>query len=172
MVRMLEAHGVKHIFGLCGDTTLPFYDALYRLEHKIDHILTRDERSASYMADGYSRVTNKVGVCEGPSGGGAIHFAGRGRSKRILVCRACYYIRCCHNFYRTLSAHRIRPGSTLSATHQMEHHHSTLRDGTRYGAPSIPFYDHGASGRSAFRLPHRRPARTNGCKRHMGRCCP
>ena len=31
LVRMLEAHGVRHIFGLCGDTTLPFYDALYRL---------------------------------------------------------------------------------------------------------------------------------------------
>lgn len=74
MVRMLEAHGVKHIFGLCGDTTLPFYDALYRLDHNMDHILTRDERSASYMADGYSRVTNKVGVCEGPSGGGATYI--------------------------------------------------------------------------------------------------
>jgi len=74
MVRMLEAHGVEHIFGLCGDTTLPFYDALYRLDHKMDHILTRDERSASYMADGYSRVTNKVGVCEGPSGGGATYI--------------------------------------------------------------------------------------------------
>ena len=30
MVRMLEANGVRHIFGLCGDTTLPFYDALFR----------------------------------------------------------------------------------------------------------------------------------------------
>ena len=59
MVRMLEAHGVRHIFGLCGDTTLPFYDALYRLDHKIEHILTRDERSAAYMADGYARVTGK-----------------------------------------------------------------------------------------------------------------
>jgi acetolactate synthase-1/2/3 large subunit len=57
MVRMLEAHGVRHIFGLCGDTTLPFYDALYRLDHGIEHILTRDERSASYMADGYARVS-------------------------------------------------------------------------------------------------------------------
>ena len=28
MVRMLQAYGVKHMFGLCGDTTLPFYDAL------------------------------------------------------------------------------------------------------------------------------------------------
>ncbi len=74
MVRMLEAHGVRHIFGLCGDTTLPFYDALYRLDHKIEHILTRDERCAAYMADGYARVTKKVGVCEGPSGGGATYI--------------------------------------------------------------------------------------------------
>lgn len=74
MVRMLEAHGVRHIFGLCGDTTLPFYDALYRLDHGIDHILTRDERCAAYMADGYARVTKKVGVCEGPSGGGATYI--------------------------------------------------------------------------------------------------
>ncbi|WP_419909105.1 thiamine pyrophosphate-binding protein [Hoeflea sp.] len=74
MVRMLEAHGVQHIFGLCGDTTLPFYDALYRLNHGITHVLTRDERSATYMADAYSRVTGRVGVCEGPSGGGATYI--------------------------------------------------------------------------------------------------
>jgi len=74
MVRMLEAHGVRYIFGLCGDTTLPFYDALYRLDHNIEHILTRDERCAAYMADGYARVTKKVGVCEGPSGGGATYI--------------------------------------------------------------------------------------------------
>ena len=74
MVRILEAHGVRTIFGLCGDTTLPFYDALYRLDHKIEHVLTRDERSAAYMADGYARVTKKVGVCEGPSGGGATYI--------------------------------------------------------------------------------------------------
>lgn len=74
MVNMLEAHGVRHIFGLCGDTTLPFYDALHRLEHRIDHVLTRDERSAAYMADGYARVSGKPGVCEGPSGGGATYI--------------------------------------------------------------------------------------------------
>lgn len=73
-VRMLQLHGVKHIFGLCGDTSLPFYDALYRLDHGITHILTRDERSAAYMADAYARVTGKVGVCEGPSGGGATYI--------------------------------------------------------------------------------------------------
>ncbi|MEM7173358.1 MAG: thiamine pyrophosphate-binding protein [Pseudomonadota bacterium] len=75
MVRMLEAYGVRHIFGLCGDTTLPFYDALYRLDHGIHHILTRDERSAAYMADAYARVSGRVGICEGPSGGGATYIA-------------------------------------------------------------------------------------------------
>ena len=74
MVRMLQLHGVKHIFGLCGDTSLPFYDALYRLDHGMQHILTRDERSAAYMADGYARVSRRVGVCEGPSGGGATYL--------------------------------------------------------------------------------------------------
>ena len=73
-VRMLELNGVKHIFGLCGDTSLPFYDALAQLDHGMTHVLTRDERSAAYMADGYARVTGKVGVCEGPSGGGATYL--------------------------------------------------------------------------------------------------
>ncbi|QGP81146.1 thiamine pyrophosphate-binding protein [Sphingobium sp. CAP-1] len=73
-VLSLKAHGVRHIFGLCGDTSLPFYDALCRLDHGIDHVLTRDERSAAYMADAYARVTGRVGVCEGPSGGGATYI--------------------------------------------------------------------------------------------------
>lgn len=73
-VRMLQAHGVRHVFGLCGDTSLPFYDALHRLDHGIDHILTRDERSATYMADAYARLTGRPGVCEGPSGGGATYI--------------------------------------------------------------------------------------------------
>ena len=64
-VRMLQLFGVKHIFGLCGDTSLPFYDALYRLDHGITHILTRDERSAAYMADGYARVSGRSGYAKG-----------------------------------------------------------------------------------------------------------
>jgi len=73
VVEMLKAHGVEVIFGLCGDTSLPLYDALAR-SASIRHILTRDERHAAYMADGYARVTGKVGVCEGPSGGGATYI--------------------------------------------------------------------------------------------------
>jgi acetolactate synthase-1/2/3 large subunit len=73
-VRLLDLYGVRHVFGLCGDTSLPFYDALFRLEHGITHVLTRDERAAAYMADGYARVSGRPGVCEGPSGGGATYL--------------------------------------------------------------------------------------------------
>jgi acetolactate synthase I/II/III large subunit len=73
-VEMLKAHGVEILFGLCGDTSLPFYDALARLPHGMRHVLARDERSAAYMADGYARVSGKVGVCEGPSGGGVTYI--------------------------------------------------------------------------------------------------
>ncbi|MGE5641097.1 MAG: thiamine pyrophosphate-binding protein [Clostridia bacterium] len=73
VVEMLEAHGVEVVFGLCGDTSLPLYDAFFH-QKSIRHVLTRDERHAAYMADGYARVTGKVGVCEGPSGGGATYI--------------------------------------------------------------------------------------------------
>ena len=71
---MLDKHNVEYIFGLCGDTSLPFYDALKTSKHSIKHILTRDERSAGYMADAYARLSKKPGVCEGPSGGGATYI--------------------------------------------------------------------------------------------------
>ncbi|MDG2407080.1 MAG: thiamine pyrophosphate-binding protein [Paracoccaceae bacterium] len=74
MVQMLRAYDVRHIFGLCGDTTLPLYDALAQMDHGITHLLTRDERHAGYMADAYARVTNRPGICEGPSGGGATYI--------------------------------------------------------------------------------------------------
>ena len=74
LVRMLQLHGVRHVFGLCGDTSLPMYDAFARLNHGITHVLARDERSAAYMADGYARIARRPGVCEGPSGGGATYI--------------------------------------------------------------------------------------------------
>ena len=57
IVRLWQAFGVEHIFGLCGDTSLPLYDALFRMGGDLTHVLTRDERSASYMADAYARAT-------------------------------------------------------------------------------------------------------------------
>jgi len=73
LVRALRDVGIDHIFGLPGDTGMALYDALFH-EPAINHVMTRDERSASYMADVYARVSRRVGVCEGPSGGGATYI--------------------------------------------------------------------------------------------------
>ena len=74
LVEVLAASGVRHVFGLPGDTGMAFYDALRDERGRIDHIMTRDERSASFMADVYARVSGRLGVCEGPSGGGATYI--------------------------------------------------------------------------------------------------
>lgn len=73
IVRMLVETGVRHIFGLPGDTSMDFYDALYRHQDVLTHVLTRDERSAAFMADAYARVSGCLGVVESPSGGGATY---------------------------------------------------------------------------------------------------
>jgi acetolactate synthase-1/2/3 large subunit len=73
LVEMLLAYGVEFVFGVPGDTSLPLYDALYKAAPRIRHVLARDERSASFMADAYARVTHRPGVCECPSGAGALY---------------------------------------------------------------------------------------------------
>jgi acetolactate synthase I/II/III large subunit len=74
LVQVLVDSGVRHVFGLPGDTGMAFYDALNERRDEIVHVMTRDERSASFMADVYARVSGRIGVCEGPSGGGATYI--------------------------------------------------------------------------------------------------
>ena len=74
LVEVLVGSGVQHVFGLPGDTGMAFYDALRDKRGAIEHVMTRDERSASFMADVYARVSGRLGVCEGPSGGGATYI--------------------------------------------------------------------------------------------------
>ncbi len=71
LAECLIAAGIRHIFGVPGDTGVVFYDALYSRTDRIQHLLVRDERHAAFMADGYARWSNTVGVCEVSSGGGA-----------------------------------------------------------------------------------------------------
>ena len=74
LVEVLRQSGVQHIFGLPGDTGMALYESLRQNQDQIAHVMTRDERSASFMADVYARVSGRVGICEGPSGGGATYI--------------------------------------------------------------------------------------------------
>ena len=69
----LLREGVDTVFGYPGGAILPFYDALWSYP-QLRHILVRHEQSAAHAADGYSRVTGKVGVCVATSGPGATNL--------------------------------------------------------------------------------------------------
>jgi len=71
LVYALEQLGVEHIFGLPGDHT-HLYDAVYK--SKIKHTLVRHEQCAAHMADGYARISGKVGVCDGANGPGVTNM--------------------------------------------------------------------------------------------------
>lgn len=74
IVRTLIEQGVTDVFGYPGGQILNVYDALYWHRDQINHILTAHEQGASHAADGYSRVTGKVGVCIATSGPGATNL--------------------------------------------------------------------------------------------------
>lgn len=74
VVAMLKAYHVEYVFGLPGDTSIPLYEALRAASGSIRHVLARDERSASFMADVYARVSGRPGVCDAPSGAGATYL--------------------------------------------------------------------------------------------------
>ncbi|GER59517.1 acetolactate synthase [Patiriisocius marinus] len=74
VVHSLIAEGVDLIFGYPGGAIMPVYDALYDVEDKITHILTRHEQGATHAAQGFARATGKVGVCLATSGPGATNL--------------------------------------------------------------------------------------------------
>ena len=74
VVHSLIAEGIDLIFGYPGGAIMPVYDALYDVEAKLTHILTRHEQGATHAAQGYARATGKVGVCLATSGPGATNL--------------------------------------------------------------------------------------------------
>ncbi len=74
VVECLREQGVKTVFGYPGGAILEIYDALYKHQDEIRHILTSHEQGAAHAADGYSRATGKVGVCLATSGPGATNL--------------------------------------------------------------------------------------------------
>jgi acetolactate synthase I/II/III large subunit len=73
LLEQLKLHGVQVMFGYPGGAVIPLYDAIYE-EEEIRHVLVRHEQGAGHMAEGYAKVTGKVGVCIATSGPGATNL--------------------------------------------------------------------------------------------------
>ncbi|RKN81300.1 biosynthetic-type acetolactate synthase large subunit [Ulvibacterium marinum] len=74
IIHCLLAEGVDLIYGYPGGAIMPVYDELYKFQDKLTHILTRHEQGATHAAQGYARVTGKVGVAMATSGPGATNL--------------------------------------------------------------------------------------------------
>ena len=69
VIRCLQEEGVEYVFGYPGGAVLNIYDELFKQE-QVKHVLVRHEQGAAHAADGYSRASEKVGVCLVTSGPG------------------------------------------------------------------------------------------------------
>ena len=74
VIEVLIEQGITDVFGYPGGQVLDIYDALYKSNSRLNHILTAHEQGAAHAADGYSRVTGKVGVVIATSGPGATNL--------------------------------------------------------------------------------------------------
>ena len=72
LARMLRAHDAGPIFGMGGFQLLPFYAAIDAAG--LEHHLVNDERCGAFMADGFARVSGRVGLCDGTLGPGATNL--------------------------------------------------------------------------------------------------
>ncbi|AXT21079.1 biosynthetic-type acetolactate synthase large subunit [Flavobacteriaceae bacterium AU392] len=74
IVKSLLAEGVDILYGYPGGAIMPVYDELYKYQDKINHVLTRHEQGATHAAQGYARISGKVGVAIATSGPGATNL--------------------------------------------------------------------------------------------------
>jgi acetolactate synthase-1/2/3 large subunit len=74
VVKCLLAEGVDVLYGYPGGAIMPVYDELYKYQDKIHHVLTRHEQGATHAAQGYARISGKVGVAIATSGPGATNL--------------------------------------------------------------------------------------------------
>ncbi|MEZ4874132.1 MAG: biosynthetic-type acetolactate synthase large subunit [Flavobacteriaceae bacterium] len=74
VVRCLLAEGVDTLYGYPGGAIMPVYDELYKYQDKLHHVLTRHEQGAAHAAQGYARISGKVGVAMATSGPGATNL--------------------------------------------------------------------------------------------------
>jgi acetolactate synthase I/II/III large subunit len=74
VLKCLLEEGVDTIFGYPGGAIMPIYDKLFHYTDRLRHILPRHEQGAIHAAEGYARVTRRIGVCMATSGPGATNL--------------------------------------------------------------------------------------------------
>jgi len=74
VIKCLLAEGVDILYGYPGGAIMPVYDELYKYQDKLHHVLTRHEQGATHAAQGYARISGKVGVAIATSGPGATNL--------------------------------------------------------------------------------------------------
>ena len=74
LVRSLIAQGVDIIYGYPGGAIMPVYDELFKYQDQIHHVLTRHEQGATHSAQGFARISGRVGVAMATSGPGATNL--------------------------------------------------------------------------------------------------
>ena len=74
IIKCLIAEGVDVLYGYPGGAIMPVYDELYKYRDKIHHVLTRHEQGATHAAQGYARISGRVGVAMATSGPGATNL--------------------------------------------------------------------------------------------------
>ncbi len=74
VIKCLLSEGVDTLYGYPGGAIMPVYDELYKYQDQIHHVLTRHEQGATHAAQGYARISGKVGVAIATSGPGATNF--------------------------------------------------------------------------------------------------
>tara|TARA_R110001583_G_scaffold41899_4_gene133285 strand:+ start:15256 stop:16998 length:1743 start_codon:yes stop_codon:yes gene_type:complete len=74
IIRCLIAEGVDILYGYPGGAIMPVYDELYKYRDRIHHVLTRHEQGATHAAQGYARISGRVGVAMATSGPGATNL--------------------------------------------------------------------------------------------------
>lgn len=74
IIRCLIEEGVDILYGYPGGAIMPVYDELFKYQGKIHHVLTRHEQGAAHAAQGYARISGKVGVAMATSGPGATNL--------------------------------------------------------------------------------------------------
>ena len=74
VIRCLIAEGADTIYGYPGGAIMPVYDELFKYQDQIHHVLTRHEQGATHAAQGFARISGRVGVAIATSGPGATNL--------------------------------------------------------------------------------------------------